>query len=43
MKPFLALGSLVAGALNMLPKENDVIFGGQNPRNYGRIYRKYRN
>jgi site-specific recombinase XerD len=29
--------------LNALPKQNDIIFGGQNPRNFGRIYSKYRN
>jgi len=29
--------------LNLLPKQSDIIFGGQNPRNFGRIYRKFRN
>jgi len=27
---------------NIMPKQGDLIFGGQNPRNYGRIFRKYR-
>jgi len=28
--------------LNALPKQSDLVFGGQNLRNYGRVYRKYR-
>jgi len=28
--------------LKVLPKQSDILFGTQNPRNYGRIYLRYR-
>jgi len=37
------ISSTLIAMLNMLPKKHERIFGGQNPRNFGRIYGKYRN
>jgi integrase/recombinase XerD len=37
------ISSTLIAMLNTLQKQNSIIFGKQNPRNYGRIYRKFRN
>ena len=36
------ISSTLIAMLNVLPKQNELIFGGQNPRNFGRIFAKYR-
>ncbi len=36
------ISSTLMAMLNTILKQGDLIFGGQNPRNYGRIFRKYR-
>jgi integrase len=37
------ISSTLLAMLSALPKRSDMIFGPQNPRNFGRIYQKYRN
>ena len=37
------ISSTLLSMLSFLPKQSDIIFGGQNPRNFGRIYRRFRN
>ena len=37
------ISSALLSMLNFLPKQSDLIFGGQNPRNFGGLYRKLRN
>jgi integrase len=37
------ISSKLLAMLNLLPKESEFIFGRQNPRNYSRLFRKYRN
>ncbi|MEM2110765.1 MAG: tyrosine-type recombinase/integrase [Candidatus Bathyarchaeia archaeon] len=36
------ISSTLLAMLSTLPKQNDFVFGRQNPRNFARIYRKYR-
>jgi integrase len=36
------ISSTLIAMLNLLPKQSDFVFPMQSPRNYGRIYRKYR-
>jgi integrase len=40
-RTFKITSNLIA-MLNVLPKQNELIFGGQNPRNFGRIFGRYR-
>jgi len=37
------VSSTLISMLNTLHKRDNLVFGGQNPRNYTRIFTKYRN